>query len=345
MNQKSFIILLLICGLLLSQTQFSFAQFNCNYGLKSFTPESWATKCVAGNSVGPNLSTNPGLDTAGNSGIQHNPNLGNGQSSTNIGCYLNQNFNSVFPNGITIGCASGFELNLSTEKNVMNFLPAVGIPGALSKNYTNPNTSSAGELAGQLVALTLNVGFDNFDNNFAPSTIKLKDKVIISSVFPRMTVTQFLMVANQVVGGCRSDFSFSAVNEMAKKINGLTPDPELLDLVCIDVEEIEFVVEDIERARLGINNNAIISSTSLTNFPNPFNNNTNIEVSLNYDSPITMEIYNFSGELISTVFTGNVKANEKNSINFDGSNLTEGAYYCKLTTAQGNLISKMILIK
>jgi hypothetical protein len=74
-------------------------------------------------------------------------------------------------------------------------------------------------LIGQVTALALNVGFDYFDPNFNPSSVPLGDMVIMSGPFTGKTVSQFLAIANDVLGGCSYAYSPSQVNETASRIN------------------------------------------------------------------------------------------------------------------------------
>src|SRR5262249_843362 len=98
--------------------------------------------------------------------------------------------------------------------------------------------------------------------------------------------------------------------------------------------------------RIGLfNDQSNVGKVNLTSYPNPFNDNTTIEFTLTYDSPVTVEIYNFEGERVSTLFSGNVNAANRQIFNLNGTNLTEGVYYCKLVTNQGTTVNKLILAK
>lgn len=128
----------------------------------------------------------------------------------NPGCYLNANFATAFPGGLTIGCLSN-NITFSTALDIQNFLPAGGTATSL------PATNNV--LLGQLVALKLNVVFDASNANFSPSAQTLGNYVITSGVFNGMTVSQFLQVAENVIGGCSNAYSFSDINSAATAIN------------------------------------------------------------------------------------------------------------------------------
>lgn len=137
----------------------------------------------------------------------------------NPGVYLHANFAAAFPSGLTIGCASGYTLKLTTAQAVTDFLPSGSTPSALDASYVNPGSSYSNVLAGQLVAATLSVGFDNYDAGFGTNTTHLGDLVIASGTFAGLTVNQMLSLANDVIGGCNTSYGFSDVNTALTNIN------------------------------------------------------------------------------------------------------------------------------
>jgi len=142
-------------------------------------------------------------------------------SGNNPAMFLKNNFVSVFPNGLEIGCTNKYKF--TSQSAIQNFLPSGGTAKALPSGIkVNPSTSSfSNVLAGQLVALTLNVKFDNYFNNFGSATGKLEDLVINSGTFANWTVGDFLDEANKKIGGCSgaNGASFSTYNSTATSIN------------------------------------------------------------------------------------------------------------------------------
>ncbi|HXH02703.1 MAG TPA: hypothetical protein VNN09_05215 [Candidatus Competibacteraceae bacterium] len=141
----------------------------------------------------------------------------------NPGCYRDQNFEGTFPNGLTIGLpANNRSATFTTSLAIDQFLPAGGTPGILAQNYLNPTSTSAGVLAGQVVALTLSVGFDLNDPDFSSSSTNLKDLVVVAvgNACYGLTVAQVLEIANKVLGGdTTTGFSPSTINGCVTKIN------------------------------------------------------------------------------------------------------------------------------
>ena len=103
-----------------------------------------------------------------------------------------------------IGLGSGFSASFSTSAVVRDFLPEGGAPAAFTANHTDPTTTSpGGVLAGQALALTLSVEFDQCDANFGASNVELKDLVVDDDSSPcvDMTVQQVLDEGNAVLSG------------------------------------------------------------------------------------------------------------------------------------------------
>jgi hypothetical protein len=83
----------------------------------------------------------------------------------------------------------------------------------------NPGDAYTNVLAGQLVAATLNVVFDQADPSFAPSSGWIGDAVIATGAFAGMTVEELLQAAGQFIGGCPSSYSATALNEALTALN------------------------------------------------------------------------------------------------------------------------------
>lgn len=139
-------------------------------------------------------------------------------NGNNPGCYRDAHFDAAFPDGLVIGCASGYSLTFTSSAAVRDYLPAGGGPAVLSSSATDP-TSSRGVLSSQLLALTLSVGFDVADPNFSASNTALSSLTIKSGTFQGMSVADFLQLGNAILGGCSSQYTPSQINEAATAIN------------------------------------------------------------------------------------------------------------------------------
>ena len=139
-------------------------------------------------------------------------------SGNNPGTVLANNFAAVFPSGIQIGCTD--KLMLTSTLAVRNYLKGAGTPKALSPGVVINPTSGGGTFGVQMVALAINIQMDLAIPSFSSSTTNLKDLVISTGDFAGWTVQQFFDEANKKIGGCSAaNFSFSAYNDVASKIN------------------------------------------------------------------------------------------------------------------------------
>jgi len=131
----------------------------------------------------------------------------------NPGCRRDKSFDSLFPSGLSIGDPDGidgdgdFALLFTSSQAVNDFLPAKKGPGILDGDQTDPADSSAGEFAGQLLAATLNVAFDDaglLDDCKARTDLKLGDLVLTGGVDADLigwSVRDLIGLANAVISG------------------------------------------------------------------------------------------------------------------------------------------------
>ncbi|MBX7052937.1 MAG: hypothetical protein K1X54_12935, partial [Flavobacteriales bacterium] len=139
-------------------------------------------------------------------------------NGNNPGVYLHANFDQAFPNGLILGCNN--QLVLTSAQAITAFLPSGSTPSALpSGTMTNPGNAYNNVLAGQLVAAMLNVGFDAYDPSFGESSSALGSMVFASGDFQGMTIAQVISLANEVIGGCSSAYSYSQLNQALTTIN------------------------------------------------------------------------------------------------------------------------------
>ncbi len=153
----------------------------------------------------------------------------------NAGVYLHSNFTAAFPNGVQIGSqtagaasdsvvtAGNQAAKFTSAQAITNWLPHGGPSGALGGDTVNPLLGSApddGTLAGQTLALSLNVGFDLYDANFSESTVHLKDLEVSSGPFAGQTVQFVLNTANAILSGItNTGYSAAEANTAATAIN------------------------------------------------------------------------------------------------------------------------------
>jgi hypothetical protein len=121
---------------------------------------------------------------------------------------------------------------LTNAKAVKDFLPQttgiIQLPSGVSTNpgRTGTNSSSCSSwqsnmFAGNLVALALNIRFDEYYSNWAPATGNLKDLLIDTGLFRGWTVKMLFDTANARIGGCtvNSAYTNSVLNAAVSKVN------------------------------------------------------------------------------------------------------------------------------
>jgi len=204
---------------------------SCGTGC-TFTQGGWGTKCP-GPQVGDPESTQPG-------------------------CIRDNYFSQIFPTGVSIGDASGFKATWTTSQAVQDYLPAGGTPRALTQNYTNPTSTSAGVLGGQILALTLNVAY-SCGGAFADLGIADAGFCYGSFVIPEycgkfagLTVDEFLDIANLVLSGDEGaasayDAKWSDVNFTATCLNELFDncDPSAPAFSLVDLARQNLILGDV----------------------------------------------------------------------------------------------------
>src|SRR5262249_44566732 len=118
----------------------------------------------------------------------------------NAGALLSIDFAAAFPGGsVSIGYGSN-TLTFTSPVAIQNFLPQGGPAAALSAGAANPANSSAGNLAGQLLAATLSYSFSQAGlTRSGLDVLKAQSGPLAGS-----TVAQILNIANHAIAG---DFS------------------------------------------------------------------------------------------------------------------------------------------
>lgn len=121
------------------------------------------------------------------------------------------------------------------------------------------------------------------------------------------------------------------------------------DLVCKFINVEGDLIDSCKFSRTPTNlttdsNNNLKRFILRQNYPNPFNPITNIAFSILDKSQVSLKIFNFLGELVTTLIDEEKESGDYN-IKFDADNLPSGIYYYQLRT--GNFIEtkKMILMK
>jgi HYR domain/Secretion system C-terminal sorting domain len=138
---------------------------------------------------------------------------------SNCAAYMCQKFSTVFPEGLTIGCHN--KLVLSSGQAVVDLLPISGPIAVLPKGTTvNPNNRKfTNSFAGQIVALKLNIIFDEADGFFSKTYNLLKNQVVCKGKFINRTVESVLAEAESLISGGFAMNNLYDLNEIITRIN------------------------------------------------------------------------------------------------------------------------------
>jgi hypothetical protein len=80
------------------------------------------------------------------------------------------------------------------------------------------------------------------------------------------------------------------------------------------------------------------------NYPNPFNPSTTVSFQIPMNSYITIKVYDAVGKEIATLVNGMQEAG-RHSVVLDGSRLSSGTYFCRMTAGNFSSVKKMLLTK
>ncbi len=81
------------------------------------------------------------------------------------------------------------------------------------------------------------------------------------------------------------------------------------------------------------------------NYPNPFNPTTTIRFSVAKKGNATVRVYNILGQMVTSLFSGNVQPGKLYTVPFDAGELSSGVYFGVLESGGQRQIKKMVLLK
>ena len=130
---------------------------------------------------------------------------GSGCNGTNAAGILTNCFSKVYPNGwLQCGLTNtgGYWLKFTGCTNVWNFVNCGGTPGCLKTSSTNPTNCAAGQFAGQVLCLKLNVDFGDAKSVTGFSG-GCGDLILNDSTCPlnKQSVRQILGLCHTALGG------------------------------------------------------------------------------------------------------------------------------------------------
>ncbi len=254
-------------------------------------------------------------------------------NGNNNGAYRDANFATAFPGGLTIGCAEGFTLSLTSATAVRNFLPSGGPSIVFNSNLIDP-TGNKGAFTGNLTALAISVGFDNYDPNFAPnSDYALEDLFIQQGTFAGMTVGEILAIANEVIGGCSDAYTPNQLNPIVNAINNAYVDGNDGNNGLLGC--------DAPESAISIRTHDVTIGIS----PNPSAGNVTVSYEVIADGRSSVEIMDLNGRVVANFNSQDVNAGQVYRFDFHGEHLPNGIYIVKLSGAGFVATEKIMIAK
>jgi hypothetical protein len=130
-----------------------------------------------------------------------------GDPTTIAGLLLFAHFDAVyFTAGGVLQIGGPITMTFTSAEAVHNYLPSVGISGALNANVVDPLTSSSGHFGGEVAALKLNIDFNAAGHTLGAAGAFLGNLTLCEFAAPYNTlngisVGGFLALANTALGG------------------------------------------------------------------------------------------------------------------------------------------------
>ena len=90
------------------------------------------------------------------------------------------------------------------------------------------------------------------------------------------------------------------------------------------------------------NKNELSSFLLLHNYPNPFNSQTRIKISVPFSAFVDLEIFDINGKKVKTIVQNKLVDRGEYIFNADGKDLSSGIYFCRLTTTDKYLMNKQV---
>jgi hypothetical protein len=274
-------------------------------------------------------------------------------------------YTTTATNSVQVG-SNGRLLKFTSANAVRQFLPSGATAGPLpaATIMVDPTTGTyQNSLAGEALALWLNILIDQQYPNMSPNVYPLDQLIVASGVCSGSTVAQMMQEANNILGGMpsiysagqfKNELSFININYQSGQNFGYLACP------CVEFSRIAHnpsnqTPEDPTKPEIPATSKTVVAGDMYSNsplatglvefkgYPNPFFGKTKLEFTIDHDSPVLLQVYNVNGKLIETIYEGRAKANEKYNFIFNAENLKAGMYFCRLRTDNGSYTQKLLL--
>ena len=129
--------------------------------------------------------------------------------------YLDANFASVFPTGVSVGCADGYELLFTSAAAVDTYLPCTGgaqglvlTSGGIDPNAAAPDPSCWNNaFVSHLLTAKINAAFDAADPAYSASDFPVTGLIRTSGALAGYSLGEIIAMGDAVIGGCSTEFT------------------------------------------------------------------------------------------------------------------------------------------
>ena len=124
--------------------------------------------------------------------------------------------------------AAGFSIRFTNPTDLLNYLPALGVPGPLTGDHVDPLSTSAGEFGGEVTALAINVDFADAGVTAGTAPVAFGDLLLCQfTALPALnglTVRQYLGVVETLLGGGSGVYSIAQLDPVTNDLDSAFPD-------------------------------------------------------------------------------------------------------------------------
>jgi hypothetical protein len=151
-----------------------------------------------------------------------------GDLTNPAGMLMDNNFDSVYTSAGDIfeigGTTPGNFMIFTGAVDLLEYLPASGLPGPLDANLVNPTTSFAGQFGGEVAALKLNLDFSNAGLLPNSSGLLLGNLVLTGfsgseASLNGLTVEEFSPLSQAALAGQATSIGFPDIENLTANIN------------------------------------------------------------------------------------------------------------------------------
>ncbi|MCK5052372.1 MAG: T9SS type A sorting domain-containing protein [Candidatus Cloacimonetes bacterium] len=126
-------------------------------------------------------------------------------------------------------------------------------------------------------------------------------------------------------------------------------DPDMVAGVVVDEGATTSDVDLVLEAIVGADDEVVITTKLLSNYPNPFNPVTNIAYSINETGNVTIDVYNLKGQLVKSLVNKVLETGDHivtwNGRDNSNKSVASGVYFYKMKSSNFTATKKMILMK